>query len=489
MSVNDFLAYCDLPKEEIRSDVFGHRHPFKDIKRRYVFEIIYGQYDVNVARLQDDLRDLRARIRSFESDRAAFERLLAGTPWENRAVLERELERLRNNAVDLAAAAARISDGSPRDSAIASLRMRVSRLDEQVAERSLLLGREDVDIERFSQLAAQLETQIARLTRAIVANQTLLDIEFVVCPRCGASIDDGRGDAEHCYLCLQTPSPAYGRSDLIGEQDRLAAQLAETRSLLASRRKRKESLNAEIRKLQSERQAAGRELDDSLRIFVSDSAARLQEVAASRATVAEGITRIQDYLRLFEKRDHVQVELGQLKSREAELLAELDEAMARRDDVEQRISDLETRFTEILNRLSLPAFLQDAQGKIDRRTYMPTVGGRSFEALQSEGLAVEVNVAHALAHQLNSLAHGLALPNILLIDGISGAFGEKGYDPARVSAIYEQIIKACEASGGALQVIIADTRVPDVARDSIVTELSERERLVPADFLARLRPP
>jgi hypothetical protein len=41
VSVNDYMLYCHLTQDEIDSSVFGHRDNFKNIKRKYVFEILY----------------------------------------------------------------------------------------------------------------------------------------------------------------------------------------------------------------------------------------------------------------------------------------------------------------------------------------------------------------------------------------------------------------------------------------------------------------
>lgn len=489
VSINDYFAYCDLPKEEIRSEVFGHRHPYKDIKRRYVFEILYGQYDVGVAEIQERLRDVRAHLRSAEHSEAAFDRLMADTKWESRAALERELAVVRSESKSAADRLKKLSASAPRDSQTVRLRDLIRQLDEDLANNATVLHREKLDAERFHTLAAQLETQIGRLTRAIVANEKLLDIDFVVCPRCGASVQKARGAEQCCYLCLQPPAGSYGRADMMGELDRLGAQLEETRELVSSRRDRMAKLDRERTQLEAQRARTGAELDETVKSFVSDSAAKIEEAAAERAALREREARLVDYLSLFEKRDRIHVNLDQLRRTEGELLGRLEEAKTRREDVEERIGSLERLFSDLLQKMKLPSFLGKPEGRIHRRTYLPSVNGRTFEELQSEGLSVEVNVAHALAHQLNALKYGLLLPSILLIDGISGAFGEKGYDPARVAAIYDELRDACEQARGALQVIVADTRVPEVAKDSIVLELSERERLVPEEYLrhARLR--
>lgn len=52
VSINDYMRYCRIRQDEIDVDVFGSSHPFRDIKRQYVFRILYGGYDAEIARLQ-----------------------------------------------------------------------------------------------------------------------------------------------------------------------------------------------------------------------------------------------------------------------------------------------------------------------------------------------------------------------------------------------------------------------------------------------------
>ena len=487
VSINDYLQYCDLSKSEIRSQVFGHLNPFKDIKRRYVFQILYGQYDVEVARTQDELRELRTRLRALEMDGTAFERLMDGTPWHNRVGLVQELNGLTARRDDVVGEERRLARRVGGGDAAQALRQRIRELDESVAEATTQCQRETEDVARMQRLSQQIETQIGRLTRAIVAGETLLDIDFVVCPRCGSGVNRERAAAHLCYLCLLEPQPGHSRDDLVKEQDRLAEQLGETNQLIDSRRRRLKALKEEKAKRVAERESVGRQLDERSERYVSDAAQALQERAAERATLEQQILRLQDYLRLFDKRDAIASSLAGLKKREEELLAELDGATARSEEVDRKVQYLEERFTHYLRQFALPSFLGDVTGTINRRTFMPRVSGRAFDELQSEGLAVEVNVAHALAHHSVALELGLKLPAILFLDGISGAFGDEGFDPARVEAIYEQVAKLCDDAAGELQVVAVDTTLPRVAREHVALELSESDRLVPEEDVVRLR--
>ena len=90
-----------------------------------------------------------------------------------------------------------------------------------------------------------------------------------------------------------------------------------------------------------------------------------------------------------------------------------------------------------------------------------------------------INTAHALAHQLTCLHFQLPLPNILLIDGLSGNMGYKNEDLKRIEAIYNYVIKISQEYQDQLQIIIADNTVPENARQYVFAEFDDNNKLIP----------
>jgi hypothetical protein len=478
VSINDYLNYCDLPKEEIRTDVFGHKHPQKDVKRKYVFGILYGQYSADIAILQQQLRDVRSKLSVLAHDTDSFERLLQGTRWSNRAEMDRELSEAKVRLKEIETQIISLADGSPGGEQARELRVRIQNLDQEIADLRVKVNREKDSIKNLEQLATQLENQHARLTRSLVANEQLLDIDFIVCPRCGSSIESIRSDSTHCYLCLQEPRPTYTRKDLLQEQNRVALQTQETRELIEYRNRGEKTLAGIIAEKLLERTKLSEELDFLTASYVSDISAKIESLSSGRASLIAKIEQIEDYLKLYQNQDIITSSLEKYRRGEKRLQAELDVSTTRSSEVEDKIRLLEQEFTEILGKFKLPEFLGTAQAQINRRTYMPTVNLRDFESLMSEGLSVEVNVAHALAHQRMALKHKIPLPNILFIDGISGAFGTKGYDPQRTEAIYQYLINVSDEFTDQLQIIVADNRIPPFAQEFVKLELKEDDRLI-----------
>ena len=88
--------YSYLAQEELGFSVFGHRDSFKNIKRKYVFDITYGFYDLKVAQLQDRLRDVNSQLRALRDRQRLFETFFDDTPLENRAAIEYELREVNS---------------------------------------------------------------------------------------------------------------------------------------------------------------------------------------------------------------------------------------------------------------------------------------------------------------------------------------------------------------------------------------------------------
>ena len=91
LSVNDYLMYCHLRQDEIDSSVFGHTDQARNNKRKFVFEVVYGKYDVEVSVLQEERRDVYSELRRLKGQAKTIEQFVTGTPFENRAAIERAL--------------------------------------------------------------------------------------------------------------------------------------------------------------------------------------------------------------------------------------------------------------------------------------------------------------------------------------------------------------------------------------------------------------
>lgn len=479
VTLNDYLLYCTLFQEEIGFAVFGHKDPFKNIKRKYVFEIVYGLYSVETARIQDELRDAQAKLRDLRSQEDLFARFLSDTALQNRAELERSLQAAKTNLNEIEEGVKQIRRKMPVTSAVEELRMQTMHLQAEIAKDKSELQFELAAIDNLGLLAAQLETQIGKLTRAIVANRHLVDIDFIICPRCGSTVEASRGDDEKCYLCLQPPVPSVSRQALIDEQARVEAQLLETEELIRNRKDRVEAIKKLISRTEDDVRRVGDELNFQTHTFISPEVDAVASLATKRAELKSRISQLEDYLKIYGKIDQSRKWTNELTLKKEQLEGELEAATGREEDIKNRIKRLNEQFNAILETFRPPAFGEERVSYVDQRTFLPVYHGRKFDDLSSPGLATLVNVAHALAHQRTSIELDLKLPNILFIDGLSEHLGEEGLDPERVQAVYRYLKQISDQVGDKLQIIVIENEVPDVVRDFVRLELSESDRLIP----------
>jgi DNA repair exonuclease SbcCD ATPase subunit len=479
LSINDYLMYCHLRQDEIDSSVFGHTNFSKNNKRKYVFEVIYGKYDVEVAELQMERREKSSEIRRLQNYAKTIEEFLTGTPFENRAAIAQSLNdatrKLEEAYFDSETLAQEIRGHTNTDELRSSLLKAQQKLDELRQN----LQYEEYSLQQKQSLIAQLQTQSARLTKSIVAGNYLLDFDFLSCPRCGSSIKPSRTEAETCYLCLQQPEPQITQDDLIKEQDRLEQQIAETFELVAAHNTSIDEVKHEITRLETQRQTVSSEINYRARRYVSDQAEQIAQVEQHRTQLQEQKKRLEEYMGLYNRQDQTISAIEQLESRLEELDVAIDLANSRVSEFEKYINFMDGTYQAILRELRVPSFSDPGPSIIDRQTYLPLFEGRRFDELESQGLKVMVNIAHALAHQLTCIHFDLQLPNILLIDGLSGNIGYEGLDRERIEAIYDYIIRVSQEHQNRLQVIVSDNTVPENAREYVFAEFNDENKLIP----------
>jgi rubrerythrin len=486
VSINDYLRYCRLTQEEIFTDILGSSLWYTDNKRRMVFRILYGTYDVQIASLQQQLRDVAGELRVVEAQEKASKSFLEGTAFANRAAIEQRLAEIRTRRAALREHKTQVARDADRSPQVQRLRVRVAALDEDLAKLDTAATREEEATQRLTELRNQLETQSGRLTRAIVAGETFFDFDFRVCPRCGNEVTRDRAPAGSCYLCEQPEAAAVGRDDLIREQTRVGDQIAETEDLIANH----QGAHGEARErrvaLTRDRALLRRELDDATSSFVSDHAQEMTERAAELARLEADEQRLTEYDQLFARQEQGAQRIAHLTGEKERLEAELAHAERTDTQAEGRIAGLESRFADFVERIGVPRFAGEPRAAIDRNDYQPIVNGRKIDGL-SAGTRVLVNVAHLLAHHVYALSADIPLPGILMIDGMTAHIGEAEYDEQRIENVWDQVLRLHETQADDLQIIMAVNSVPERIQPFVRLTLSPDDRLVPTDDLLRAR--
>ncbi|MEZ5383759.1 MAG: hypothetical protein R2754_18420 [Microthrixaceae bacterium] len=478
VTINDWLLYCIVRDDEIDTAVFGHKDTFTDRKRRAVFEINYGIYSAEVADLQAQLRSVELRLEDLDRSNDAVRAFLKDTPFSSLDDIDEQTTVVRDAISEISAQAQSVASAGLAETQSRRLRAQISDVEQRLvsaaaAERAAARSRAELD-----DLHQTLSTQSERLTRAIVADEWLVDFDFVVCPRCGTSIEPSRSDEDHCYLCLQTPHQSGFHDELVVEQERIASQMVETQSLAELRDDELAALRSERERLEQEAVLANAELDRRTAEFLSQRAESLVVAAGQRAGLEARLLQLTEYRQLLIRYTDLEGQRAALEDERADLVDALAQHERLGTRAEELIRALEARFLEYLQRLHVSLSDLPLTAAINRATYLPVVTERPFDELSSQGLTVLVNVAHALAHHTVSLDNDLPLPSLLVLDGLSNNVGHEGFDLERRDDTYRLLMDEVARYGGRLQVIALDNDVPAFADDAIVLTLSPDDRLI-----------
>ncbi|WP_394427391.1 hypothetical protein [Streptomyces sp. SGAir0957] len=481
VTISDYLMYCVLRQKEIDTSVFGTPdNAQKNIKRKYVFEILYGLYDPEAAGLRERLRAVTTELNALTADATTLERILGTTAFASRAQLE-----VQRQETEQQLAQARQTDQvlarQLTHPVTVSLREQIAEAEAELARISDAAAAEAVSVSRLQELRDQLIAQSRRLTRALVAERLLNDFEFHTCPRCGAGVPE-RGDEDTCRLCLQVPPQDPAPSTLAAEQDRVIEQVTETEELIKRSQGRLDELET-ARSAQTRRRTdLGDKLDRATATYVTDHTDRIRAIAAEQARLEEHLARIDDALALHDRLRGQSERIAELEREQEDLNNRIAASWHSNPDVHARLDQLDHAFENALRSFDAPRFDNQPGSRINRETYMPVVDGRSFADLQSQGVEVLVNVAHVLAHQLVALHDdAVPLPNLLIIDGISSNVGHEGTDLERLRKMYTTLLATATERVDRLQIIVTDNDSPPIDGIHRALELSDTDRLVPTE--------
>lgn len=478
VTINDWLLYCIVRDDEIDTTVFGHRDTFIDRKRRAVFELNYGIYDAETAALQAQLRSVELRLEDLDRSIEAVRAFLKDTPFSSLDNIDEQIALTEAGIVELDARSRTVASEGIEQTRSQALRREVATLEERLASATVAERAAARNLVELDELHQTLATQSDRLTRAIVADEWLVDFDFVVCPRCGTGVEASRSDDDHCYLCLQEPQQGNHHDELIVEQERIASQIVETQSLLELRGQELEALREESARIRAAAAGANAELDRRTAEFVSQRSEAMIVAAQQRAGLEGRLQQLDEYRQLLARYTDSEGARAALEEERADLTDALAQHERLSDRSEQLLADLEARFLDYLQRLHVSLSDLPLTAAISRTTYLPEVTGRPFDELSSQGLTVLVNVAHALAHHTVSLDHDLPLPSLLVLDGLSNNVGHEGFDLARRDDTYRLLMEEVARYEGRLQVIALDNDVPEFALDAVAVTLTPEDRLV-----------
>lgn len=460
LSFSDIFSYVYVEQQGIDRSVVHHTEPFREPKRRAVFELLFGLSTVEHLRLETELGRIKDDVKAVNSRLNSIQTFLESAQIAPRIDLENDINRWKHASERASASLEGLrQDVAMQTTAHDQLRAALEEREVVVEQAHAMVHEARTEVDRREHVVAQLQVDLVREDKASSASRRLSPFEFVTCPRCLQDIDADRVDHLHCTLCLQrlpeTDLPPVDDDPSIEGDDYLTEQvhlLDQTRRDLAAR---SAMLTQAI--------AAAESLRSRLSEVTADSVSpRFEEIELLSARRAEAEARTESahqMLAFWNELEELQTSLDELEARKAVLESKLREERDRLQSRSSVLDDLSAQFDDAVRELNVP---WANRARIDPQTYLPLVNDETFEGLAVAG---GTKTVVAVAYHLTLLGYALAqqdvlLPSLLIIDTPRKNLGSNAQDREMGDRIYRRIRALVDLHGPRVQFLIADNDVP-----------------------------
>lgn len=473
----DMYRFAYVSQNDMGQSIAGHDESNLDRKRRRAFELMFGLLGARLAELELDESELAERLagarRRLEDVTTFLES--SGVPSRSQALVSLEqVNQARQEASDRL-------DALRSSARSTSLNLDPDRdaLGGMHARHAALLGAKvtlEGEIASRRTLAAQLALEVERLKRTDVSAGVLASIDFRQCPRCLQSVDAGRADPSHCYLCLQELPGQSVDGSYEEEVERLEATLQEVSELQDEDEQALTLVTRDLDAVELEVRAAERDLRARADAYVAPLFEEIAELSAQVARSDGEERRVQMILAQWDERARIQKAAEGIDAEIRQVRRDVESERTRLEGHRAFVQELSDTFDEIVAELELAWY---TRASVDLQSYLPVVNDAAFDTL-SGGQRTVVSVAYHLALLTVGLVHpnDLLVPSLLILDTPSKYLGTK--DAAQVARDYRRIAAIVDAYETPIQIIVADNdSPPSGVRVSQTIELSYTDPLVP----------
>lgn len=466
LSFRDLMWYCFLQQDELDSSFFQMNHPFKVNKSRDVMRFVTGLYsermndlDVKLAELVQSQRAKRETVSQIRQFMTQFNLASETEFGKERDTVMKELED--------ATAVRNLLDQQHKSTThvLEPLRTELRKLAKESEDSDVAIEDLESRIQQQDSLRSELITTKVKASRAKHATNVLGNVEFVACPRCGASVSSDRfHDESLCCLCGQTPpqreadsvvaSPTLSR-DLDARIDDLGESIARHKRELSR-------LKGRCEVMFKRRQ----ELDQKL----AQEVERYDSAYTSSARAADSkVSQLQERMRSLERLAQMPVAISAFEKEAGALQADIDRVKVelaaeqkRLVEADNNIAAVAEAFKQVMLAVGFPGVYPQDKVQLDPRNWLPFVihGDQewSFADAGSGGKKTLFNVCYALAVHRVALERGLPLPTLLMIDSPTKNI-TRDEDQELVNALYSRIYDLSRDFAGNLQFVLVDSHL------------------------------
>lgn len=464
----DIFTFMYIRQAEMNRDIASSQSPYREPKRKTVFELLFGLTDAGILQNRSDLGvrngELETAVHDHEvvlqflhdSNTASRDEAVAAhaSAAEAEAAAAAELETLRQGVDPVV------------DRETQTLRDLLGEAERSLAtarQTAIVLAQQQVD---YGAERRRVTQELDRLRRLHDAGEHLAAFEFMVCPRCMQDIHQRDIEAGQCRLCLQPDPVRPDRSSTAEgsyEQRQLRDQLAELDEQLASSAEQLVDAQRAVEHRHALVDQLSTDLDERTRDRITPQLQAFSDATRTLTGARSYQEALDRVLFQWDRADDLRLAADQLRSEVQRLRTALEVAERQLSERKTEILDeLDTEFAATMAAVGVPSV---ERATINRTSYLPMLNGKIYTRFSPPG---GVRTATQLAYWLTLMSVALrrrdtVYPAFLLIDSPRTSLNNSDNLAA---AIYRRIVTQVDAAQDRLQIIIGDNELPgDYRRD------------------------
>lgn len=467
LSFRNFMWYCYLQQNLLDSSFYWLKTEYKQRNSRYVLDYVVGAYSDKLSAIKTELGKVKEEKSRKKTEIESIRPFLEKFGYSSEDLLLKEITAEEEKLSQANSELAQMKKGYTGETHfVDDLRQQLRLLERDLSDREEALGDIRRRINEQTTLKAELVATKFKLVRSVSANNILDNVNFEICPSCGAKVEasvDTKLDT--CHLCKQT-QPQQSEVNVtkadIAKLD-LDARIFELEESINRQTKEQEKQKQEYSELRAKKKAMDTKLAEALKTYDSNFLAASRQMERQIAASEEKIQNLRKSAMMPKAVNALEDEIMNLDAKEQKLNLEFERERATFISAEELITEIEKSYLNALIAIGLPGVNPDDKVEIDRNSWIPYIlehGSKEhtwdFFNAGSGGKMTILNVCYALAIHKVAAEKKLPLPNFLIIDSPMKNVG-KGVNQEVFEAFYKYLYGLALGALADTQLIILET--------------------------------
>ncbi|PED91598.1 hypothetical protein CON43_01210 [Bacillus cereus] len=470
LSFRDLMWYCYLNQDEIDSSMFHlekEANNFKRLKSRDVMRLILGFHQENVALLESELLEIRNEKATLNSTAKQLKVFLDENQIGDASVILEKIKEVDDNIQQVKIHINNISKEIEQENTHP-----VDKLREEARVYAILLDELntsiydiDIQIEKRKKLLGEFSSAKMKISRSLIARNTLKDLKFLSCPQCERKLMNTIPNNKQCSLC-QVPfdDNNYFESDNIEVMKTdLTSRYNELKDSITRLSHQRDFMLKELHRVKEEKQIIDEKILELQTTYDSIYLAKAKAYERKLGEHQAEKVALNRLLPLSNQVNELQNKADNLLVDEERLKRELEKAREKAERDNTNLEELKSLFLENLIEVGLPGVNQSDLVSISTNDFIPKiyrskdndVYEMQFSNLGSGGKKTIFKCCFALAIHRLAKQRKVPLPSFLMIDTPMKNISER--ENADIfKGFYSFLYKLAENELKDLQFIIVD---------------------------------